>query len=49
MIHYFERLLLNKAALFIVQTIFYFIVFMFILYMYGYAEHGQSGFIYNEF
>lgn len=44
-----QHLLSNKAARFILQTIFYFVVFMFLLYMYGYAEHGQGGFIYNEF
>ncbi|CAH0417719.1 teichoic acid D-Ala incorporation-associated protein DltX [Periweissella ghanensis] len=49
MFNYIEQLLANKAIRFIAQTIFYFIVLMFLLYMYGYAEHGQGGFIYNEF
>lgn len=49
MIQAIQNLLSNKAIKFVLQTLFYFVVLMFLLYLYGYAEHGQGGFIYNEF
>ncbi|MBM7616598.1 hypothetical protein JOC36_000131 [Weissella uvarum] len=35
--------------LFIVKTLFYTIVLLILLYLYGYLGHGQGNFIYNEF
>ncbi|MCW0952902.1 teichoic acid D-Ala incorporation-associated protein DltX [Weissella ceti] len=34
---------------FVFQTVFYFGILLFLLYLYGYSGHGQGGFIYNEF
>ncbi|MCM0582977.1 teichoic acid D-Ala incorporation-associated protein DltX [Weissella diestrammenae] len=34
---------------FILQSIFYFVILLGLLYLFGYSGHGQGGFIYNEF
>ncbi|MGT2655820.1 teichoic acid D-Ala incorporation-associated protein DltX [Streptococcus varani] len=34
---------------FIFQTLLYFVILLVLLYFFGFAGHGQGGFIYNEF
>lgn len=39
----------NPASAFILKTLFYFIVLVALIYLYGYFGAGQAPFIYNEF
>lgn len=39
----------HPKATFILKTLFYFIVIIVLIYMYGYFGAGQAPFIYNEF
>lgn len=34
---------------FLLKTVFYFAILLFLLYLYGYFGAGQEPFIYNEF
>jgi hypothetical protein len=34
---------------FILQTLFYFLILLTLLYLFNYLGHGQGHFIYNEF
>ncbi|MCI1974672.1 MAG: teichoic acid D-Ala incorporation-associated protein DltX [Limosilactobacillus sp.] len=39
----------HPALIFILKTVFYFIVILLLIYLYGYYGAGQEPFIYNEF
>ncbi|MFT8323812.1 teichoic acid D-Ala incorporation-associated protein DltX [Oenococcus sicerae] len=39
----------NPAVKFIGRTIFYFVILVVLLYLYGYSGINDGGFIYNEF
>lgn len=39
----------HPVSLFILKTLFYFIVLVALIYLYGYFGAGQAPFIYNEF
>ncbi|WP_394267501.1 teichoic acid D-Ala incorporation-associated protein DltX [Limosilactobacillus vaginalis] len=39
----------HTALTFILKTVFYFIVILLLIYLYGYYGAGQEPFIYNEF
>lgn len=39
----------SEVRKFIFRTLFYFIILMILIYMYGYFGAGEAPFIYNEF
>lgn len=39
----------HPALQFILKTLFYFVVLLLLIYLYGYYGAGQEPFIYNEF
>ena len=39
----------HPALRFILKTLFYFVVLLLLIYLYGYYGAGQEPFIYNEF
>ncbi|WP_067102275.1 teichoic acid D-Ala incorporation-associated protein DltX [Streptococcus sp. DD13] len=39
----------KNISIFILKTLFYFIIFLILFYLYGYLGQGQGEFIYNEF
>lgn len=39
----------HPKTAFILKTLFYFVVIIVLIYMYGYFGAGQAPFIYNEF
>lgn len=40
---------MKEAGRFILKTLFYFLIFMILIYFFGYLGRGQGNFIYNEF
>ncbi|WP_099973892.1 MULTISPECIES: teichoic acid D-Ala incorporation-associated protein DltX [Lactobacillaceae] len=44
-INFFKR----PSSIFVLKTVVFFIIFVIILYIYGYNGAGSSKFIYNEF
>lgn len=46
----FAKSIKNHPTLkFILKTVFYFIIILLLIYLYGYYGAGQEPFIYNEF
>ncbi|MGY3745038.1 teichoic acid D-Ala incorporation-associated protein DltX [Oenococcus kitaharae] len=39
----------RPAVQFLLETVFYFVVLVILLYLYGYTGINDGGFIYNEF
>ncbi|EHJ56837.1 teichoic acid D-Ala incorporation-associated protein DltX [Streptococcus urinalis] len=39
----------SKYTVFIGKVILFYVIFLLLLYFFGYAGHGQATFIYNEF
>lgn len=39
----------HPALTFILKTLFYFVILLLLIYLYGYYGAGQEPFIYNEF
>lgn len=44
-----KKLYDHPTTKFILRTLFYFIILMILIYMYGYFGAGEAPFIYNEF
>ncbi|MFZ2353128.1 MAG: teichoic acid D-Ala incorporation-associated protein DltX [Paucilactobacillus nenjiangensis] len=47
--HILERMKQNPIVWFLLKSVFYFLIMMVLIYMYGYSGVNNSGFIYNEF
>ncbi|WP_439425600.1 teichoic acid D-Ala incorporation-associated protein DltX [Oenococcus alcoholitolerans] len=44
-----EKFFQNPVTSFVLRTIFYFVVLLILLYLYGYTGINDGGFIYNGF
>lgn len=40
---------MREVAIFIGKIALFYLIFMLLVYFFGYLGHGQSNFIYNEF
>ncbi|MFZ2461549.1 MAG: teichoic acid D-Ala incorporation-associated protein DltX [Streptococcus infantarius] len=40
---------MKDTTRFVLKTLFYFVIFMVLIYFFGYLGRGQGNFIYNEY
>ncbi|MDN6900256.1 teichoic acid D-Ala incorporation-associated protein DltX [Oenococcus sicerae] len=45
----FVRAIHSSIVKFVARTLFYFVILVMLLYLYGYSGINDGGFIYNEF